>query len=157
MKSFTFLLGTAVLLTVSAATFAQKYKTSADTGKLNVEYAKVQNNIAGINAKLAANQSGLPAYQTKASNAGNTAQTASETSTASTNKAKSGNLQDSKDAKKSADNAYDKAKDAKSANNDVGKQNEKIRKLKEDLRQQRQRLKDLDAMRADIHAQVRKN
>src|ERR1700760_1758432 len=112
MKFLSYLLGTAVLLTVSATTYAQKYKTVGDTGKLNAEYVKVQNNIADLTSKLADAQSGLPGYQTKAENAGNTAQTAAAASDNSSTKATSGNLQDSKDAKKSADDAYNKAKDA---------------------------------------------
>jgi hypothetical protein len=154
MKFFNYLLGTAVLLTISMSSYAQKYKTPADTGKLNVEYAKTQNNIADITAKLNTAQSELPAYQTKAVNAGNDAQTSAAASDTSATKARSGNLQDSKDSKKSADNAYDKAKDARTANNNVGKQNEKIRKLTDDLKEQRQHLKDLDIMRAAINAQL---
>ena len=117
MKFLNYLLGTAVLLTISMSSYAQKYKSAADTGKLNVEYAKVQNNIADLTAKLNTAQSGLPGYQTKAVNAGNNAQTAAATSDTSATKARSGNLQDSKDAKKNADAAYDKAKDARTANN----------------------------------------
>ena len=157
MKFFNYLLGTAVLLTFSAATYAQKYKTTADTGKLNVEYVRVQNRIAEITAKLATAKSTLPEYQTKALNAGNTAQTATASSNASSSKATSGNLQDSKDAKKSADNAYNKAKDARSADNNVDKQNEDIRKLTDELKVRRQRLKDLDQMRATIFAQKAQN
>jgi len=154
MKFINYLLGTGVLLTISMSSYAQKYKSPADTGKLNAEYVKVQNHIADLTAKLATAQSGLPAYQTKAVNAGNTAQTAAATSDTSSSKATSGNLQDSKDAKKDADNAYDKAKDARSANNNVGRQNEKIRKLTNDLKEERQHLKDLDIMRASIYAQI---
>jgi CHASE3 domain sensor protein len=154
MKFLNYLLGTAVLLTISMSSYAQKYKTPADTGKLNVEYVKVQNNIADLTSKLATAQSNLPGYQTKAVNAGNNAQTSAATSDTSATKARSGNLQDSKDAKKNADDAYDKAKDARTANNNVGKQNEKIRKLTDDLKEQRQRLKDLDIMRAAIYAQI---
>lgn len=154
MKFFNYLLGTAVLLTVSASTYAQKYKTPADTGKLNAEYVKVQNKIADLTTQLSTAQSGLPGYQTTAVNAGNDAQTAETASGTSSSKASSGNLQDSKDAKNSADNAYDKAKDSRSANNNVGKQNEKIRKLTDDLRKQHQRLRDLDQMRTAIYAQI---
>lgn len=154
MKFFSYLLGTAVLLTISMSSYAQKYKTPADTGKLNAEYVKVQNNIADLTSKLSTAQSELPAYQTKAVNAGNDAQTAAAISDTSATKARSGNLQDSKDAKKNADNAYSKAKDARTANNNVGKQNEKIRKLTADLKEQRQKLKDLDVMRAAINAQL---
>ena len=154
MKFFNYLLGTAVLLTVSASTYAQKYKTVADTGKLNAEYVMVQNKIADLTSQLSTVQSGLPAYQTKAANAGNDAQTAQTASGTSSSKASSGNIQDSKDAKKSASNAYDKAKDSRSANDNVGKQNEKISKLTNDLRKEQQRLKDLDQMRTSINAQI---
>ncbi|HZX59243.1 MAG TPA: hypothetical protein VFE54_10975, partial [Mucilaginibacter sp.] len=129
-------------------------KSPADTGKLNLEYVKVQNDIADLTSKLSIAQNDLPGYQTKAVNAGNLAQTTAATSDTSATKARSGNLQDSKDAKKNADNAYSKAKDARTANNNVGKQNEKIRKLTADLKEKRQRLSDLDVMRADINAQI---
>ncbi len=157
MKFFNCLLGTAVLLTISTLSYAQKYKSSADTGKLNAEYVKVQNKIADLTTQLATAEGNLPGYQTKATNAGNTAQTATATSDASSSKATSGNLQDAKDAKKSANDSYNSAKDAQTANNNVGKQNEKIRKLSDELKKQRQRLKDLDIMRASIHEQSLNN
>jgi len=157
MKFISSLVSTLVLLTLTISVYAQKYKTPADTGKLNAEYVKVQNNIADLTAKLSDAQSALPSYKTKAVNAGNDAQTAAVTSDSSSSKATSGNLQDSKDAKKNASDAYDKAKDARSANNNVGKQNEKIRKLTDDLKKQRQRLKDLDVMRTAIYAQIPSN
>jgi hypothetical protein len=154
MKFIYYLLSTVVLLGLSMSTYAQKYKSPADTGKLNLEYVKTQNDIADLTSKLSTAQSDLPGYQTKAVNAGNVAQTTAATSDTSATKARSGNLQDSKDAKKAADNAYSKAKDARTANDNVGKQNEKIRKLTEELKAKRQRLKDLDVMRADINAQI---
>ncbi len=154
MKSIYQALCTIVLLALITPAFAQKYRTPADTGKLNAEYVKVQNKIAEITAKLAEVQGNLPEYQTKAVNAGNTAQTAVQTSDASASKATSGNIGDVKDAKNDANEAYDKAKDAQSANKNVGKQNEKIRSLTRDLTKQRQRLKDLDVMRAAVNAQL---
>lgn len=153
MKPIYYLLCTVMLLAFATPVFSQKYKSSADTGKLNAEYVKVQNKIANLTAQLAIVQGNLPGYQTKADNAGNTAQTAATASDNSSSKATSGNLQDAKDAKKSADDSYNSAKDARTANNNVGKQNEKIRKLNDELKKQRQRLKDLDVMRASINAQ----
>ena len=153
MKFSIKLFASAALLFLGTATYAQKYKTTADTGKLNVEYAKVQNDIADLTVKLASAKADLPDYQTKAGNADATAQTAAITNSNDAAKATSGNLQDSKDAKKSADDAYDKAKDSRSANKNVGKQDEKIRKLIDQLKVKRQRLKDLDIMRNAILAQ----
>ncbi|MFI5162932.1 MAG: hypothetical protein ACHQHN_16745, partial [Sphingobacteriales bacterium] len=72
MKFFNCLLGTAVLLTISMSSYAQKYKSAADTGKLNAEYVKTQNKIADLTAQLATAQGNLPGYETKATNAGNT-------------------------------------------------------------------------------------
>jgi chromosome segregation ATPase len=154
MKIMSCLLGTAVLLAITTSVYAQKYKTPADTGKLNAEYVKVQNNIADLTSKLSAAQSDLPGYKTKAVNAVNDARTSAASSDTSSAKATSGNLQDSKDAKNNADAAYDKAKDSRSANENVGKQNEKIRKLTNQLKEQNQRLKDLDVMRTAIYAQI---
>ncbi len=117
----------------------------------------MQNKIAELTAKLSTAQGNLPDYQTKALNAGNTAKTANNTSDMSASKATSGNLSDVKDAKNSANDAYDKAKDARSANKEVGKQNEKIIDLSNDLMKQRQRLQELDRMRAAIEAQMPAN
>ena len=157
MKSIYQVLFTIMFIALVAPAFAQKYKTPADTGKLNLEYVKVQNKIAELTAKLSTAQGNLPDYQTKALNAGNTAKTANNTSDMSASKATSGNLSDVKDAKNSANDAYDKAKDARSANKEVGKQNEKIIDLSNDLMKQRQCLQELDRMRAAIEAQMPAN
>lgn len=154
MKFISAVLGTAVLLTVSVSAFAQKYKSVADTGKLNTEYVKVQNEIADLKFQLGIAQNNLPGLQTKASTAGADAQQAASSSSTDASKANDGNIGDAKTAKNSADGAYDKAKDAKSANNAVGKQDEKIRKLQTQLVQKQERLKDLDIMRAAINAQT---
>jgi len=65
MKFINYLLGTALLLAVSTSSYAQKYKVPADTGKLNLEYVKVQNDIADLDSKLTTAQSDLPGFQTK--------------------------------------------------------------------------------------------
>ncbi len=125
--------------------------------KLNKEYVKVSNEIADINAQLTIAPNNLPGYQTTANTATGNAQTAAPTSSNSSSKATNGNIDDAKSSRKDADDAYDKAKDSRSANNNVGKQNEKIRELKADLNKKQQRLKDLDVMRAAIYAQLPAN
>lgn len=156
MKSIYQVLCTIVFFALITPAFAQKYRTTADTGRLNAEYVKVQNKIADLTAQLSEAQSNLPNYQTKALNAGNTAQTAVQTSDASAGKATSGNMGDVKDAKNEANNAYDKAKDAQNANKDVSKLNDKIMDLNHKLAKQRQRLKDLDQYRSVIYSQLPK-
>lgn len=157
MKFINYVLCTVLFLMCATSLFAQKYKTPADTVKLNEEYVKVKNDIADLNAQLSIAQNNLPGFQSKATTAGETAQSAASTSSGDATKATNGNIGDAKDAKNSANNAYDKAKDARSANNNVGKQNEKIRKLIENLRKKNQRLKDLDVMRDTIYAQLPSN
>lgn len=153
MKFISYVLCTVLFVMCSTSLFAQKYKTAADTVKLNEEYIKVKNDIVDLNAQLSVAQNNLPGYQSKATNARETAQLAASSSSGDATKATDGNIRDAKDAKNSAHNAYDKAKDARSANNNVGKQNEKIKKITESLRKKNQRLKDLDMMRNTIYAQ----
>jgi|SRR6185312_4673892 len=157
MKFISYVLCTVLFVTCSTSLFAQKYKTAADTVKLNEEYIKVKNDIVDLNAQLSVAQNNLPGYQSKATNARETAQSAASSSSGDATKATDGNIRDAKDAKNSAHNAYDKAKDARSANNNVGKQNEKIKKITESLRKKNQRLKDLDVMRNTIYAQQPSN
>src|ERR1700756_3560192 len=107
MKFISAVLGTAVLLTVSVSVFAQKYKSVADTGKLNTEYVKVQNDITDLKAQLAIAQNNLPGLQSKAGTAGSDAQLAAASSSTDASKAGDGNINDAKTAKTSADGAYD--------------------------------------------------
>ncbi|HVW13116.1 MAG TPA: hypothetical protein VHB54_04810 [Mucilaginibacter sp.] len=157
MKFINYALSTLVLIGFGLSVSAQKYKTPADTVKLNQEYVNVSNDIANINAQLTIAQNNLPGYQTKASTATANAQTAASTSSAGAAKATNGNIGDAKSAKNDADDAYDKAEDSRNANNNVGRQDEKIRKLKARLHKKQQRLKDLDVMRNAIYAQIPSN
>lgn len=102
-------------------------------------------------------QNNLPGYQTKATTASADAQTAATASSAGASKATNGNIGDAKSARNDADDAYDKAKDSRAANNNVGRQAEKIRKLKARLYKKEQRLKDLNVMRTAIYAQIPSN
>ncbi|RYE17567.1 MAG: hypothetical protein EOP45_15575 [Sphingobacteriaceae bacterium] len=46
---------------------AQKYKTAADTAKLNKEYSELTTDVAELNAKLAKDQGKTADYQSKVS------------------------------------------------------------------------------------------
>jgi len=157
MKLLNYVLCFGALLLFSIPAFAQKYKSPADTVKLNEEYVKVSNQIADLNSQLTIAQNNLPGFQSKANTAGQDAQTAVSTSASDASKATGGNIKDAKTAENSSDKAYDKAKDARSANNKVGKQDEKIKDLKSDLTKKQDRLKELDVMRAAIYAQLPAN
>ena len=157
MRFFNYLVCSAIPFFACLSVSAQKYKAPADTVKLNQEYVKVSNQIADINAQLTIAQNNLPGFQSKANTATGDAQTSASVSSSSASKATNGNIADSKSARNDADNAYDKAKDSRSANNNVGKQNERIRKLKSELTKKQQHLKDLDVMRAAIYAQLPTN
>jgi hypothetical protein len=157
MKLINCVLCTVLFFACSTPLLAQKYKAPADTVKLNEEYIKVKNNIIDLNAQLSVAQNNLPGYQSKAATADVKAQSAASTNSGNAAMATDGNIRDVKEEKKSADHAYDKAKDARSANNNVGKQNEKIKKITEQLRKKQQRLNDLDVMRNAIYAQLPAN
>ena len=60
--------------------YAQKYKSTDDTLKLNKEYVKVNNDLADLNAKLTIAKNNLPGYQAKANNAASDAQNAADKS-----------------------------------------------------------------------------
>ena len=143
-----------VLVVSSFSAYAQKYKTVADTGKLNLEYVKVSNEIADLTVDLTAAQGKLIEYQGKAGEAEVDAHQAADASSEQASKATSGTVKDTKKANKTAKKAYNEAKDAKSAKDDVDDQNDKIAKLSKKLREKQERIQELDGMRATIHATI---
>lgn len=157
MKFLSYLLFSVILLSSAIPVFAQKYKTPADTVKLNEEYLKIKNDIVDLTAQLTVAQNNLPGYQSKANTAGLNAQTSAATSNTDASKATNGNISDAKTARNAADDSYNAAKDARNANDKVGNQNEKINKLTEKLDKKNKRLKELDVMRASIYAQLPAN
>src|ERR1700712_760017 len=91
----TFLLASLLLFSASAV-YAQKYKTAADTVKLNKEYVEVSNDIAELTSKLTVAQNDLPGYQSKAAEAASTAQNTANESREQASKATNGDLGDAK-------------------------------------------------------------
>lgn len=150
MKTIKFLLTVFVLVAASSTSFSQKYKTAADTVKLNKEYVEVSNDIAELTSKLTIAQNNLPGYQSKAGEATSDAQNTANESKDQAAKATNGDLGDAKSAKKKANNAVDKAEDAKDANNKTKDQEKKIAKLSSQLQKKQNRLKELDDMRSAI-------
>src|SRR3954469_1462338 len=115
MKLLKFLLPATMLIMSGLSVFAQKYKTAADTVKLNKEYVDVSNDIAELTSKLTVAQNELPGYQSKAGEATSTAQNTANESRDQASKATNGDVGDAKSAKKKANKALDKAEDAKDA------------------------------------------
>lgn len=150
MKQCTRFLLFAIMVLCSLAAGAQKYKSVADTGKLNLEYVKVSNDIAELTADVRAAEEKLPIYQSKAREAASDADNAAYSSKDNAAKATNGDLGDAKDAKKKADKAYNRAKDAKKANEEVADQEKKIAKLNGKIIKKQERLEELVKMRAAI-------
>ena len=154
MKFLSYVLCLVILSSISMSVSAQKYKTPADTVKLNEEYVKVTNDLTELKAKLSIAQNNLPGYQAKAASAVTTAQSAASASSSEAGKATDGSVSDARSERNDADKALRDAKDSRNASDKVGDQNEKISKLNKEIEKKQQRLKDLDAMRTAIYAQL---
>lgn len=151
MKKIIYLLPLLLVLLTSGTVFSQKYKTAADTVKLNKEYAEISNDIAQLTSKLTAAQNGLPGYQSKAKDETSDAQNAAAASSEQAVKATGNDVGDSKKAKRKAKKALGEAKDAKDANNEAADQQKKIEKLTGELDKKKKRLQELDEMRTAIN------
>jgi hypothetical protein len=142
-----------ILVMASLSAYSQKYRTAADTVRLNEEYVKVSNEIAVLSSKLTIAQNNLPGVQSKANTASSNAQDAAVSSGDQAAKATNGNIDDARSAKRKAKKAYKEAKYAKSTGDNVGDQDDKISRLTAQLNKKQQRLQELDAMRDAIRAQ----
>src|SRR4051812_48665542 len=96
MKQIKFFLLASLLLFSASTVYSQKYKTAADTVKLNKEYVEVSNHIAELTSKLTIAQNNLPGYHTKAGEANSNAQSSANASSEQASKATNGDLSDSK-------------------------------------------------------------
>jgi DNA repair exonuclease SbcCD ATPase subunit len=150
MKQTKFLLTGGLLLLFASTVYSQRYKSAADTVKLNKEYTNVSNDIAELTSKLSIAQNNLPGYHTKAREANSDAQGSANASSTQASKATNGDLGDAKRAKKKANKAYTNAQDAREADNRVKDQDKKITKLSSQLQKKQERLKELDDMRVAI-------
>ncbi|PSL29160.1 hypothetical protein [Chitinophaga ginsengisoli] len=141
----------ASLLIFSALSgFSQKYKTAADTVKLNKEYVSVSNAIAELTSKLTIAQNNLPGYQNKSGDANSDAHSSAVASSEQASRATNGNIGDVKSAKKKANKAYNNAQDARDADNKVKSQGKKIVNLNSQLEKKQARLRELDDMKLAI-------
>jgi DNA repair exonuclease SbcCD ATPase subunit len=144
-----FLLPVLLIIAVLPA-FSQKYKTAADTAALNKEYAKVSSNIAALTTRLDEAQSDLAKYNRKSDKASSDAQSTAATTANKASHATNGDVRDARRAKKEARRSVKDAKDSRKADNNVDDQNKKIRKLTAELAKNKERLQELETMRAAI-------
>ena len=138
------------LLTFSFSAFSQKYKTLADTVKLNKEYLSVTNDIVNLQAKLEIAQNELPVLKSKAASAHKTSKISAEESSKQASKASNANLDELKEADKKASRALKDSYSAKSADDDVKDMEEKIISLDEKVKSKQKRLAELESMRSTI-------
>jgi chromosome segregation ATPase len=141
-----------IVLAISSPAFSQKYRSAADTIRLNKELVNVSNDIADLTSKLAIAQNNLPGYHTKAGDATSEAQKSADESSQQASKATNGNLGDAKSAKKKAGRALNRAEDARHANDNIKKQDKKIANLSRDLSKKQERLKELQETLVTIRA-----
>jgi DNA repair exonuclease SbcCD ATPase subunit len=151
MKKITFLLPVMIFVTVLSA-FSQKYKTPADTIKLNKEYLEVSSDITKLTADLKKAQDNLSGYHNRASEATSDAQSTALASSNQASKTINGDVGDAKKEKRKAKKALRDAKDARSANNKLEDQDKKIAKLSSELEKKQGRLQELDEMRTGIRS-----
>jgi hypothetical protein len=148
---FAFALGT---LGFTNFAFAQKYKTTADTIKLNKKYGDVKVELAKLNSKLIEEQDKTAGYQSKivstAQDAATSAQSSKETAATATN----GDMGDAKIAMKQARKASDRADDAGDAKSDKYDNAKDIRKLTEKINKKKEILTDLEEQKAAIMAKI---
>jgi hypothetical protein len=143
--TFTF---STILLTQIA--FAQKYKTAADTIKLNKEYGEVTLDIAKLNTNLIEQQNKTAGYQSKATSTASDAVTAAQNSKETASTATDGSLSDAKSAMKQARRANSDAKDANKAKNNEADNVKNIKDINEKIAKKQAVLADLAQQKANI-------
>jgi DNA repair exonuclease SbcCD ATPase subunit len=139
-----------VFMFASLSASSQKYKTAADTAKLNEEIIVVSKDVADLTSKLTTSQNNLYRYQDKASEANADAQNTAQKNNDKASKATNGDVKDAKRAKREAKKSVRDAKSARSANNKLNEEQKNIAKLYSQLQKRQERLRELESMRSTI-------
>jgi hypothetical protein len=149
------ILGTSLILAglfVTTAAHAQKYKTMADTTRLNKEYGEISLEISKLNTKLQAEKNKTADFHSKTSSTAGDAVATAQASKDQADVATNGNTSDTKKAVTDAKAADKKANDSKDAIADEKKNGKKINELNAQIDQKQKLLRDLDSQRAAIMA-----
>jgi hypothetical protein len=139
---------TAILSTQSL--FAQKYKTVADTVKLNKAYGEVTLDISKLNTDLIEEQNKTPEYQAKSDLTAQNAETSAEYSKQTALIASDGHFADIKAAMKQSQKANNEAKNAMDAKNNQADNLDKIDKINIKIAKKQAELVELNGQKADI-------
>ena len=137
-------------IVISSLAFSQKYKSLADTIKLNKEYLSVTNDIVNIKAKLDIAKNELPVLKATAITANALSKSSAAESSRQAYKATNAALEELKEADKKASKALKDGYAAKSANDDIRDMEEKIISLNEKTDIKQKKLKELEKMRTYI-------
>jgi hypothetical protein len=140
------------IFAITQSASAQKYKTAADTLKLNKEYSDVSLDISKLNVKLIEAQNKTNGYQSKSSSTAQDATNSAQQSKTDASTATNGNLGDAKIAMKAAKKADNQAKEAKNAKDDESDNIKTIKKLNDKIAEKQEILAGLDRQRAAINA-----
>lgn len=136
-----------ILLVFGFSSFGQKYKSYADTVKLNQEYVSISNEIAELTAKLTISKNNLPNLKKKAFDAHADTKVAAEANSRQALVAANGSFEEIKEAYAKAKEALRQANKAKDADDDVRDMEEKIVSLTEKINAKDKRLKELETIR----------
>jgi hypothetical protein len=139
---------TAILFTQTV--FAQKYKTAADTVKLNKAYGEVTLDISKLNSNLIEEQNKTPEFDAKSASTAHSAVTSAEYSKQTEFIASNGNFDDAKAAMKQQKKANIEAKNARDAKNNQADNLDKIDKINIQIAKKQAELVDLNGQKADI-------
>jgi len=133
-----------------SSTKAQKYKTFADTAKLNKEYGQISLDIAKLNTKLLEEQNKTADFHSKSASTAKEAVSSGQDSRDQASIATDGNTTDTKKALKNAKKADQKANAAKDAISEETNNSKKINQLNAQIAKKQKQLDDLDKQRAEI-------
>jgi len=139
---------TAILFTQTV--FAQKYKTTADTVKLNKAYGEVTLDISKLNTNLIEEQNKTPDFQAKSDLTEQNAASSAEYSKQTALLASDGHFADVKAAMKQLQKADNEAKNAMDAKNNQAENLKKIDIINEKIAKKQAELVDLNGQKADI-------
>ena len=139
---------TALLITTVA--HAQKYKTLADTTRLNKEYGEISLEISKLNTKLQEEKNKTADFHSKTSSTAGDAAATAQASKDQADVATNGNTSDTKKAVSDAKAADKKANDSKDAIAVEKKNGKKINELTAQIDQKQKLLRELDSQRAAI-------
>jgi hypothetical protein len=154
-KNFKRILSTSFILTalfITTAAHAQKYKTFADTTRLNKEYGEISLEISKLNTKLQEEKNKTADFHSKTSSTAGDAVATAQASKDQADVATNGNTSDTKKAVADAKAADKKANNSKDAIADEKKNGKRIAELTAQIDQKQKLLRDLDSQRAAIMA-----